>query len=116
MGPPGKVCPTPQATSSLGTACSMRASTVCEHQNITKLLHVGKSGVFCHFHGLNRLIVSKSNSKKGIGNEVMGMGQERTGARLSLQAVATHQRLSDLRKGIQTAVTNWKFIIGAVKG
>lgn len=61
-GPPGKVSPTLLAISSLITVCSMRASAVCEHQNVTKPLHAGNLGVFCHFHGLNRLVVSKRST------------------------------------------------------
>lgn len=93
-GPPGKVSPTPLATSSLGSVCSVRANSVWTSKR-HKTTSCRKPWSLLPFPWIKEAYSVKKQHrqcKKGVGDEVMGMGQGRTGAQLSLQAAAAHQQ------------------------
>lgn len=119
MGPAGKVCPAPLAISSLCTVGSMRASTLCEHQNIMKVKHAGKLGSLLTFPWIKQAYsIEKQHShcKKRVDDEVMGVRQERTGAQLTPGGSNTPKGLSDLGKSVLTTVMDWKLTTAAVRG
>lgn len=80
--------------------------------------HTGDPRTSCHFRGLNSLLGESNCSTanaEGSDSVTMGRGQDSAGARLSVQAVASHQSGSAAHERTETAVMNWKLIIVEAK-